>query len=101
MVERAAFLRVTGSPIDIRGDAIAIDSAVRRLAFGPESGYIRHLGCYVALVDLPRELGQDGINPTCNTPGRMAATWTFNDEVIGVLMFRSDPLDYDHHDLAA
>ncbi len=56
--------------------ADGLHSAVRRLAFGPESDFIQHLGIYVATVRLD---GLDGLIEggrevvMYNTPGRAAA----------------------------
>jgi 2-polyprenyl-6-methoxyphenol hydroxylase-like FAD-dependent oxidoreductase len=76
-------------------------SAVRRLVFGPEGDHTRHLGLYVALTDLPGEGGSDRINPMYNFPGHLAGIARYKDKALGVFMFRSDPVDYDHHDLDA
>ncbi|WP_033290756.1 FAD-dependent monooxygenase [Amycolatopsis jejuensis] len=81
--------------------ADGLHSAVRRLAFGPEQDYLRYLGHYVALFDLPEELRPEQANPLYNEPGRMAAVFAFKDKLIGCLAFRSAPLGYDYHDQAA
>jgi 2-polyprenyl-6-methoxyphenol hydroxylase-like FAD-dependent oxidoreductase len=76
-------------------------SAVRRLVFGPERDHSRHLGLYVALTDLPDEGGSERLNPMFNFPGHLAGIARYKDKALGVFMFRSDPIDYDHHDLDA
>lgn len=81
--------------------ADGLHSAVRRLAFGAESGYIRHLGFYGALFDLPRESRPEGLSPVYNVPGHAAAILRVKDNAIGLLGFHSGPLDYDYHDLGA
>ncbi|MET1072233.1 MAG: FAD-dependent oxidoreductase [Umezawaea sp.] len=76
-------------------------SAVRRLVFGPESDFARPLGFYVALADMPDEVRPERMNPMYNFPGHLAGIARYNDRAFGVLMFRSDPIDYDYHDLDA
>ncbi len=53
--------------------ADGVHSGVRRLAFGPEERYVRHLGYHVAGWDVPNEWGWDHHQRIYNTPGRMAA----------------------------
>ncbi len=76
-------------------------SAVRRLVFGPEEDYLRHLGVYFALADLPGEARSVGTNSIYNVPGRMAGIFRYNGKAVAVFQFRSEPIDYDHHDLDA
>ena len=76
-------------------------SAVRALAFGPEAAYVRHLGAYVALASYPAEAGGTGPNLICNVPGRMAGLFRYGGTATAVFQFRSEPLGYDHHDVAA
>lgn len=86
---------------DLVVGADGLHSAVRRLAFGPERDYIHHLGFYVALTELSGEGRPDRVNPVYNYPGHMASILAYKDTVLGVLMFRSDPIEYDYHDLDA
>jgi 2-polyprenyl-6-methoxyphenol hydroxylase-like FAD-dependent oxidoreductase len=82
--------------------ADGLHSAVRRLAFGPERDYLKYLGCYVALSDLPpSKVRDDRINPIYNFPGHMAGITRYQDKALAVFLFRSELLDYDHHDLDA
>ncbi|GLY42887.1 oxidoreductase [Amycolatopsis sp. NBRC 101858] len=81
--------------------ADGLHSAVRRLAFGPERDFVKHLGVYAAIADLPAEAGAGGLNPTYNFPGHMASIMRYRDRALAVFLFRSDPLDYDYHDLDA
>jgi 2-polyprenyl-6-methoxyphenol hydroxylase-like FAD-dependent oxidoreductase len=102
-----------GDGVDVRfesGDTARFDlvvgadgqhSAVRRLVFGPESDYAHHLGLYVALADLPGEAGADRLNPMYNFPGHLAGIARYKDRALGVFLFRSDPIAYDHRDLDA
>ncbi|MGR4848989.1 FAD-dependent monooxygenase [Streptomyces sp. LARHCF252] len=76
-------------------------SAVRRLVFGPEEDYLRHLGVYFALADLPGEARSEGTNSIYNVPDRMAGIFRYNGKAVAVFQFRSEPIGYDHHDLGA
>jgi 2-polyprenyl-6-methoxyphenol hydroxylase-like FAD-dependent oxidoreductase len=82
--------------------ADGLHSAVRRIAFGPEKDYLEHLGYYIAITDLPpTESPTDRLSPIYNFPGHMAGITHYKDKALGLFMFRSDPIDYDHHDLDA
>ncbi|WP_125591647.1 FAD-dependent monooxygenase [Amycolatopsis balhimycina] len=76
---------------------------MRRLVFGPERDWIRHLALYVAITDMPGEAdaGAERINPLYSYPGHLAGIARFKDRAIGLLMFRSDPLDHDYRDVEA
>ncbi|MFE9722267.1 FAD-dependent monooxygenase [Streptomyces sp. NPDC005794] len=76
-------------------------SAVRRLVFGPEEDYLRHLGVYFALADHPGEARSEGTNSIYNVPRRMAGIFRYKGRAVAVFQFRSEPIDYDHHDLDA
>ncbi|MFI0716714.1 FAD-dependent monooxygenase [Streptomyces inhibens] len=53
--------------------ADGLHSTVRRLAFGPESDFVSHLGYYVAAWDLPETAGDLAARPVGYTePGRLA-----------------------------
>ena len=75
-------------------------SAVRGLVFGPEQDYIRHLGVYIALANLPGEAGPDGVT-LYNVPGRMVGIARFKGKALASFTFRSEWLDFDHRDLDA
>ncbi|MFC7326642.1 FAD-dependent monooxygenase [Marinactinospora rubrisoli] len=76
-------------------------STVRGLVFGPEEDYLRHLGVYFALADHPGEARSEGANSIYNVPGRMAGIFRYNGKAVAVFQFRSEPIDYDRHDLDA
>ncbi|MEB4210682.1 FAD-dependent monooxygenase [Mycobacterium sp. 94-17] len=86
---------------DLVVGADGMHSAVRRLTFGPERQFLRHLGFYVALADLPGHASPGRINPMYNFPGHLAGIAAYNDKALAVFMFRSPWVDYDYHDLAA
>ncbi|GAA2358296.1 FAD-dependent monooxygenase [Dactylosporangium salmoneum] len=72
--------------------ADGIHSNVRRLAFGPERDFVRHLGHYYALV----ELGADGDPVMYNEPGRMVALG--GPKAPAFFVFASPELQYDRYD---
>ena len=82
--------------------ADGLHSAVRRLAFGPESDFIQHLGIYVATVRLD---GLDGLIEggrevvMYNTPGRAAAIHPSRGQALAFFAFRSPAVpDFDYRD---
>ncbi len=81
--------------------ADGMHSATRGLMFGREDQFLRHLGFYVALAELPDHTQSDRRNPMYNVPGRMAGIATYRDKALAVFMFRSPWIDYDYHDLTA
>jgi 2-polyprenyl-6-methoxyphenol hydroxylase-like FAD-dependent oxidoreductase len=84
--------------------ADGVHSAVRRLAFGPESQFVKHLGYYVAGWDVPNEWGVNSDLLVYNAPGRMAsiAGDRHDPARAGVFIAFSSPLlDYDRRDEAA
>lgn len=74
-------------------------SAVRRLVFGPDEHYLRHLGVYFALADLPSEPHPEGTNSIYNVPGRMAGVFRYGGKSVAVFEFYSESVDYDPDDL--
>lgn len=73
-------------------------SAVRRLVFGPDEGFLRHLGVYFALAEYPSEAQSDCANAIYNVPGRMAGIFRYAGKTVAVLQFHSEPVDHDHRD---
>ena len=84
---------------DLVVGADGLHSNVRRLAFGPEQDYVRHLGYYVALVDLPHD--RDWQRGMLNVPGLTVAVRDAGDGPQGMLLVASPAVDYDYRDLAA
>ncbi|CAN3129043.1 6-hydroxynicotinate 3-monooxygenase [Mycobacterium sp. smrl_JER01] len=87
---------------DVVVGADGVHSAVRRLVFGPESEFTEHLGMYVAIADAP-EQSTPGNRTTevLNVPGLMAGVARYRDKALALFEFRSEPIDYDYHDLDA
>lgn len=86
---------------DLVVGADGMHSTTRRLIFGPEERFLRHLGFYVALADLPAHTGRGGVNPMFNLPGRMAGIAGYRDRALAVFTFRSPWIEYDYRDLDA
>lgn len=86
---------------DLVVGADGLHSATRRMVFGPERQYVRHLGFYTALANLPGHHPTDAPNPIFNYPGHMAGIVTYRDVALAVLTFRSSWIEYDYHDLDA
>ena len=66
------FSRGASQRFDLVIGADGMISGVRRLAFGPEQRYVRHLGYYLAGWDMPNALDVDTVPQMYNVPGRMA-----------------------------
>lgn len=86
---------------DLVVGADGMHSATRRLTFGPEHRFLRHLGFYTAIAALPARARRDGRNSMFNLPGRMAGITGYQDKALAVFLFRSPWIDYDHRDLEA
>lgn len=87
------FARSAPRRFDLVVGADGIHSGVRRLAFGPESDHVTHLGYYYALADL--DAGEE--DAMYNEPGRMAALG--GGKAPAFFVFASGPLDYDRDDV--
>ncbi|MFE6610887.1 FAD-dependent monooxygenase [Amycolatopsis sp. NPDC057786] len=75
--------------------ADGIHSTVRRLAFGPEADYVKHLGHYYALVETEETDGGPAV--MYNEPGRMAATG--GPKASAFFVFASPEIAYDRYDI--
>jgi 2-polyprenyl-6-methoxyphenol hydroxylase-like FAD-dependent oxidoreductase len=79
--------------------ADGVHSRVRRLAFGPEEKFVKHLGYYVAGWPVRGEWGPDHAMLLHNAPGRMAGVDHRDPSRAGAFfVFRSPVLAYDRHD---
>ncbi|WP_431893882.1 FAD-dependent monooxygenase [Nonomuraea sp. bgisy101] len=90
---------------DIVVGADGLHSNTRRLVFGPESDFSRHLGTYLAVWTAPNTLGLDRWQVFHQVPG---GNWgggvmsvRGNSEARVYMGFESEPLDYDYRDVAA
>jgi len=83
---------------DVVIGADGVHSGVRRLAFGPEADYAKHLGVYVATLPLPDEPATDLV--MYNTPGRAVAIHPAGGHPGAAFMFRAPQIpQFDHRDL--
>ncbi|MFE9319953.1 FAD-dependent monooxygenase [Nocardia sp. NPDC052278] len=83
--------------------ADGLHSAVRRLAFGPESEFVRHMDHYFAFGNTDSTLGPDRWMTVFNTPGRFAGIYRSGNhaQAKAYLMFRSPRRDIDPRDQEA
>jgi|SRR6476469_727093 len=93
------FLHGRPERFDLVVGADGTHSVVRRLVFGEESRFLRHLGLYVSIVGVDPELGRENWGVLHNVPGRLAGVYRYHGKADAVFMFRSPELSYDHHDL--
>jgi 2-polyprenyl-6-methoxyphenol hydroxylase-like FAD-dependent oxidoreductase len=95
------FDRAEPRRFDLVIGADGLHSAVRRLAFGPESEFVHHMGIYVATLALERPLDADQREVVMyNTPGRAVSIHPSRGRGVAAFMFRSRPIrGFDHRDL--
>ncbi|GAA2495500.1 FAD-dependent monooxygenase [Winogradskya humida] len=86
---------------DLVVGADGLHSLTRRLTFGPECDFLKHLGFYVALTELPSQQDSGRTSPFLSWPGHLIGIAHYNDTALGVLNFRSDWIEYDYRDLDA
>ncbi|GAA5069227.1 FAD-dependent monooxygenase [Nocardia callitridis] len=88
---------------DLVVGADGVHSAVRRMVFGPEEQFSEHLGVYAAIGEAPGQASSDTTRVTeiLSLPGCFAGIARYRDKTLGILEFRSGPIDYDYHDLDA
>lgn len=99
---RVDFSRGASRTFDLVVGADGLHSAVRRLAFGPEQRYVRHLGYYLAGWDMPNDLGVDTTPRQYNVPGRMASVAADQQDPAragAFVVFASPPLRHDWREL--
>ncbi|MFE0191938.1 FAD-dependent monooxygenase [Streptomyces sp. NPDC058989] len=94
-----------GAPrrFDLVVGADGLHSTVRRLAFGPEERFVRHLGAYISAFSMPNALGLDREELYHAVPGRLICAYSSagDPRATGLLVFRSPRLTYDHRDRTA
>jgi 2-polyprenyl-6-methoxyphenol hydroxylase-like FAD-dependent oxidoreductase len=87
---------------DLVVGADGLHSGVRRLAFGPASGYVRHLGMYVATLPLDHPAGDPSTVLMYNLPGRSVSVHPVNGNAMAAFIFRSPAITgLDNRDTAA
>lgn len=91
----ATFERGAPRTFDLVVGADGIHSNVRRLTFGPESDYVKHLGHYYGMAQIKERFGPMG--QLYNEPGRMIAAG--GTKAPAFFVFAADVLDYNRYDL--
>ncbi|MFJ9414681.1 FAD-dependent monooxygenase [Streptomyces sp. NPDC101227] len=91
-----------GAPrrFDIVVGADGVHSTVRRLAFGPEERFSRHLGTYLAVFSMPNELGLDREELYYALPNKLLCEYSSAGDPAakGMMSFRSPRPAHDHRD---
>jgi 2-polyprenyl-6-methoxyphenol hydroxylase-like FAD-dependent oxidoreductase len=95
------FERAASRRFDLVVGADGLHSTVRRLAFGPERDFVRHMGVWVATMPLdgPAEYPHDVLMH--NTPGRLVSIHPSTGRPMAAFIFRGPMVDgFDHRDTA-
>jgi len=93
------FDRTAGRRFDLVIGADGLHSAVRRLAFGPEPDFVRHLGVYVATMPLGHEVDHPRDVLLYNTPGRLVAIHPSRGNALAAFIFRAPAIaGFDYRD---
>lgn len=92
-----------GDDFDLVIGADGLHSNTRALAFGPESEFVHHLGCYQAHFTTDNILNLEHAGLLLNRPGRTLGCYSVhgNREIVVGLFFDSPPVAYDRTDAAA
>ena len=83
--------------------ADGLHSVVRRLTFGAEAEFIRHMGMYVATLKIDEPFGADNEVIIYNTPGRAVSVHPTRGHAVTAFMFRHTAIadlryrDIDQH----
>ena len=101
---RAEFEHAPARTFDLVVGCDGVHSTVRRLAFGPERDYVRHLGYYYAVAGAPAfgmqaERPQRSVARGWSAPGRLAVKG--GSKASHLYIFAAPPLGYDRRDVAA
>ena len=92
-----------GAPrrFDLVIGADGLHSGVRGLVFGPERGFVEHMGVYVATLPLPDPPADRTEIVMYNSPGRAVAVHPSRGHGIAAFMFRGKVMPgFDHRDTA-
>src|SRR5574340_322971 len=82
--------------------ADGLHSHTRAVTFGADSQFVRDLGYYVSIFDLPNHLDLDRRELIYPLPGKTALLYSTagSTDAKAMFFFASPPLDYDRRDLA-
>ena len=95
------FGRAAPRCFDLVVGADGLHSTVRRLAFGPESNYVRHAGMYVATMPLGHPAERPDLVLLYNTPGRLVSIHPARGNALAAFIFRGPAIsDLDYRDTA-
>ena len=93
------FDRAAPRRFDLVVGADGVHSVVRGLVFGPEAGYVRHLGLYLAALPLHRPATDPNAVVMYNTPGRAVAVHPVRGDAGAAFIFRGPAIPgLDHRD---
>ncbi|MFI9363824.1 FAD-dependent monooxygenase [Kitasatospora sp. NPDC053057] len=98
---RVAFRHGAPREFDLVIGADGLHSTVRRLAFGPEQRFVRHLGYYAATWQLSDGGGLPAGGVALNVPGRLISVGADHRDPAragAFCLFASPELRYDRHD---
>ena len=94
-----AFERSRPRRFDLVIGADGLHSIVRRLAFGPESSFVRHAGLYVATLPLPRSIDSGRELIMLNAPGKSVTLHPSRENPLSALIFWSPEIrGFDNSD---
>ncbi|MEU6928841.1 FAD-dependent monooxygenase [Streptomyces sp. NPDC046374] len=96
------FERSAPRRFDLVIGADGLRSTTRRLAFGPEEEFVRHLGVHCAVFTTDNHLGLDHTGHAYRTANKMVAMYSarHNTEAKAVFYFGSPDADLDRRDTA-
>ncbi|WP_030253623.1 FAD-dependent monooxygenase [Streptomyces violens] len=97
---RVGFERAPARSFDLVVGADGLHSTVRRLAFGAEPEFLRHLGAYVGVFSTGNFLELDDWQVWLQDGGASYVVYPArgNSELRATLGFSSEPFTYDHRD---
>lgn len=85
---RVAFDRAAPERFDYVVGADGLHSTVRRLAFGDERKFVRHMGIYVATLPVDKAVGDGREVVMYNTPGHSVSVHPATGKPLAAFMFR-------------
>ncbi|GLY67151.1 FAD-dependent monooxygenase [Amycolatopsis taiwanensis] len=96
------FERSAPRRFDLVIGADGLHSNTRRLTFGPEENFVKHLGVYCAIFTTDNHLGLDHTGHAYRTANKLVAMYSarHNAEAKAVFYFGSPDLDLDRRDVA-
>ncbi|MEV7569340.1 FAD-dependent monooxygenase [Streptomyces tanashiensis] len=88
---------------DLVVGADGLHSHTRKLAFGPEERYKRHLGAYISIFTAPNHLGLDRWETYHALPGKLVCVYSSSGETDAknLFVFSSPELAHDPRDVTA